>query len=223
MRVAQLSLDDLYLRRGEREQLAAAVHPLLATRGVPGTHDVELGEAVLDALGQPRCTAIPRFDKSVDDRFPDDQWDRAEGPVDLILFEGWCVGAEAQPEADLVQPINALEREQDPDARWRTHVNAALAGPYQRLFGRIDMLLMMAAPSFGVVAKWRTEQEEVLREKLVSGGHDLGSGLMNAAQIARFVQHYERITRHILDEMPCRADLVIQLDADRHMVSHRLS
>ena len=37
-----LSLDDFYLTREERFQLSRDTHPLLATRGVPGTHDTAL-------------------------------------------------------------------------------------------------------------------------------------------------------------------------------------
>src|SRR6185437_8649015 len=47
-RVAVLSLDDLYLTKAERSRLAQEVHPLLGTRGVPGTHDVALGLQILN-------------------------------------------------------------------------------------------------------------------------------------------------------------------------------
>jgi D-glycerate 3-kinase len=137
----------------------------------------------------------------------------------MILFEGWCIGAQAQSDHALALPINQLERDDDPDGRWRRYANEALAGDYQRLFARIDLLLLLAAPSFEVVARWRTEQEDALRAKLRAEGLAEGSGLMTADQIARFVQHYERITRHILDEMPGRADLVVNLDAQRRMVA----
>jgi D-glycerate 3-kinase len=217
--VAVLSLDDLYLTHAERTRLGATVHPLLATRGVPGTHDVALGERVLEGLARPGVTHLPRFDKSIDDRFPEERWEEVEGPVDMILFEGWCVGAQAQSDHALALPINRLERDDDPDGRWRRYANEALAGDYQRLFARIDLLLLLAAPSFEVVARWRTEQEDALRRKLRAEGQAEGSGLMTADQIARFVQHYERITRHILDEMPGRADLVVNLDAQRRMVA----
>ncbi|XAO70592.1 MAG: hypothetical protein AAYR33_05715 [Acetobacteraceae bacterium] len=33
------------------------------------------------------------------------------------------------------------------------------------------------------------------------------------------MQHYERLTRHIIDEMPQRADLVIHLDTARRVTS----
>lgn len=205
--VALLSIDDLYLTREERARLAAEVHPLLATRGVPGTHDVALGLTLIDRLAQPGAVALPRFDKARDTRAPEAAWPCVEGPVDVLLFEGWCVGARPQPAAMLEAPINDLERLQDPDGRWRRFVNEALAGPYQALFGRIDLLVMLAAPSFDVVLGWRLEQEHKLRAR-VGGG-------MDDAAVAAFIRHYERLTRHILAEMPGRADMLVRLDEAR--------
>ena len=98
LRTAVLAIDDLYLTLAERRRLAADVHPLFLTRGVPGTHDIALGLAVIESLGRAGETAVPRFDKASDDRRPDR--DMVAGPVDVILFEGWCVGArpQARPE-----------------------------------------------------------------------------------------------------------------------------
>lgn len=213
--VAALSLDDLYRTRAERRVLARDVHPLLATRGVPGTHDVALGEALFDHLAQPGEVAIPAFDKATDDRKPLAAWPVIHGPVDIILFEGWCVGAAPQTPGDLVRPVNGLEREQDPDGAWRRHVNDQLAGPYARLFSRLDRLILLQAPGFEVVLDWRLEQERKLRERLAREGGDAGR-VMTDAQVAAFIAHYERLTRHILAEMPARADIVIRLDAARN-------
>ena len=213
--VAILSLDDLYLPRADREALARDVHPLLRARGVPGTHDVVLGLAVLDGLATAGETAIPRFDKAADDRAPAESWSRIEGPVDVVLFEGWCVGARPEPVEALRQPVNALEREQDPDGVWRGYVNAALAGPYRALFARIDLLIQFTAPDFATVLAWRQEQERKLRDRLEAAGQDGSGRAMSEAEVAVFVQHYERLTRHIAREMPARADLVVSLDADR--------
>ncbi|MBR7618860.1 kinase [Phenylobacterium sp. 20VBR1] len=208
--VAALSLDDLYLTHAERQALAREIHPLLATRGVPGTHDVELGLAVLDGLARSDETRLPAFDKAADDRRPDGV--PASGPVDVILFEGWCVGA--VPQADVAAPINALERERDADGRWRTFVNAALAGPYQALFARIGLLVLLKAPSFEVVLAWRQEQEAKLRARLAREGGNLKRA-MTDDQVADFIAHYERLTRHILAEMPGRADVLVTLDDAR--------
>lgn len=217
LRVAALSIDDLYLTRAERAVLARDVHPLLAVRGVPGTHDVALGAAVLDALARPGEVALPSFDKAADDRRPEGAGPVVRGPVDVILFEGWCVGAGPQTTEALTSPINDLERDEDSDATWRTHANDALAGPYRRLFDRLDFLVLLQAPSFEVVLAWRQEQERKLRDRLAREGAGMGRA-MTDGEVARFIRHYERLTRHILAEMPGRADLVVALDAERRPV-----
>jgi D-glycerate 3-kinase len=214
LKVATLSLDDLYLPRADREALAREVHPLLRTRGVPGTHDVALGLAVLDGLAGEGETALPRFDKASDDRAHVDAWPVVAGPVDVVLFEGWCVGARPEPAEALAAPLNALERERDPDGVWRFYVNAALAGPYRALFARLDLLMLLTAPDFETVLAWRREQEAKLRGRLAESGQGAGAA-MSDDEVAVFVQHYERLTRHISREMPARADLVVALDADR--------
>lgn len=208
---ATLSLDDLYLTRRERAHLAATVHPLLATRGVPGTHDVALSEAVLAAVREGRTgLRLPRFDKARDDRAPEADWPVAAQPLDVLLFEGWCIAATPQAPAALAEPVNRLEAEEDPHGTWRAYANAALAGPYRELFGAIDWLVMLEAPGFAAVLGWRQEQERKLRARTGGG--------MSDQEIERFVMHYERITRHLLAELPERADVVIPLAAD-HAVS----
>lgn len=212
--VAALSIDDLYLTRAERTELARAVHPLLATRGVPGTHDPALGLAVLDALGRPGTTALPRFDKAADDRAPVADWPRETGPVDVVLLEGWCVGARPQPAAMLAAPVNALERDEDPDGVWRGFANAALAGAYAPLFARLDRLVLLTAPDFAVVRAWRGEQEARLRQRLAAEGRD-PSLAMDEPALDRFVAHYERLTRWIARDLPAVADVVVALDEQR--------
>lgn len=213
--VAVLSLDDLYLSRVERRKPARTRHPLFATRGVPGTHDVALGEQTLQALtrnGTPGAARLPRFDKATDDPFPQAAWPVRATPVDVVLFEGWCVGAQPQAAWALEPPVNALERDEDAAGVWRRTVNAELAGPYQALFGRLDALVLIQAPGFEQVIAWRSLQEAKLAARLAALG-EAGRTIV-LAEIARFIQHYERLTRHILAEMPARADAVIPLDAD---------
>lgn len=217
LKVALFSLDDLYLTHAERQALARDIHPLLATRGVPGTHDMALGLGLVQALKRAGETVLPAFDKARDDRRPRADWSRFEGPADVVLFEGWCVGARPQAPAALVAPVNDLERTRDPDGAWRGFVNAALAGSYQDLFGRIDMLVLLRAPGFEVVLDWRREQERKLRERLTRQGGDAGRAMTDDG-VAAFIAHYERLTRWVLDEMPGRADLVIGLDASRRPI-----
>jgi D-glycerate 3-kinase len=210
LRVAALSLDDLYLTRAERLQMADEVHPLFATRGVPGTHDIGLGLATIAALERGEAAPLPRFHKAADDRAPQGDWPLAPADTQVLLLEGWCLGA--RPQVDISQPVNALEADADPEAIWRGHANAALAEKYQTLFARIDLLILLAAPGWEVVAGWREQQEAELRQRG-------GPGVMNPAEVARFVQHYERLTRWILEEMPVRADLVLRLGSRRELLS----
>ncbi len=210
-----MSIDDFYLPRAARAELARSVHPLLATRGVPGTHDVELAQATIDSLAGDEPTRIPVFDKASDERLPRKAWREAAGRQRIVILEGWCAGARPQPEADLIAPINALEREEDPRGIWRGYVNAALTGAYRELFDRLSPLVLLAAPSFDVVRSWRGEQERKLRERVTRAGGD-ASRVMDDAQLLRFISHYERVTRHILAEMPARADHLISLDRQRN-------
>jgi D-glycerate 3-kinase len=209
MRAVALSLDDFYLSRDARQRLAREVHPMLAVRGPPGTHDVPLAGAVIDQLRAKGKVALPRFDKAADTRAPRGTWETVASPVDVVLLEGWCVGAVSQGEAALVEPVNDLEREEDPQGVWRAYVNNQLDGPYQFLFARLQDLILLQAPSFEVVAGWRAEQEAKLRARTGGG--------MSEAEIGRFVAHYERLTRWILAEMPARADWVVTLDAERRV------
>ena len=212
-----LSLDDLYLAPESRAILARNIHPLLAIRGVPGTHDVALGEQVLDDLVAGRPTLLPRFDKADDRPLGRDHWQPVSAAVDVVIFEGWCVGARAQAASDLIAPINDLERERDPAGVWREYVNQALAGPYARLFARIHRLVLLAAPGFEVVRGWRTEQEHALARNLEATGRT-GAHCLSDEQVAAFIQHFERLTRHTLSEMPARADLTLFIDERRSLI-----
>jgi len=211
LKVAVLSLDDLYLASEARP---VAISKLFATRGVPGTHDVALGARVFDSLKSGRPTHLPRFDKANDRPLPESEWPEITAP-DVIIFEGWCVGARPQADENLATPINDLEREDD--GAWRRAVNEALKGPYATLFSHIARLVLLAAPGFEVVQAWRMQQEHDLSRMLEKTGKT-GAKVMSDGQIAQFIQHYERLTRYILSEMPERADLTLRLDADRNLL-----
>lgn len=216
LKVGTLSLDDLYLGRTVRAGLAEQVHPLFATRGPPGTHDTAIGIATLDAVKAGRTVMLPRFDKRADEPLSSREWPSLEGPCDLLLFEGWCVGARPVPDELLALPVNDLELEDDPDGIWRHHWNTHLAGDTANLFARIDRLAYLRPPSFEVVHKWRCEQE---RGYQAQDGAQRAVAAMTDEQVARFIAHYERLTRWIMEELPGRADVTIQLDEARTPVS----
>jgi D-glycerate 3-kinase len=213
--VAHFSIDDVYLGQAARRSLAMRVHPLFATRGPPGTHDADLFNATLDSLQKAdpdSRTQIPAFDKVTDDTLPRTRWTSFRGRPNLILIDGWCLGAGTQDPRDLKRPLNSLEENEDPNLAWRSAVNDFLFSPYQQMFARLDGILYLRPPDFDIVLDWRCQQEESL----------LGRSLTNKdkERIARFIQHYERITCHMM-EGGRRADIEIQLDARRNVTEVR--
>jgi D-glycerate 3-kinase len=209
--VAVLSIDDFYLTKAERQRLSQGVHPLLATRGVPGTHDIPMLRkclATLRDLGPGERCRLPRFDKAADDRADDASWPVIEGPVAVIILEGWCVGSVAEPDQGLDTPVNTLETARDPDGRWRRYVNQRLATDYADVFGELDALVFLQAPDFEAILRWRVEQEQ----KLAAAASRNATGVMTADQVRDFIQYFERITRNNLEAVRSNADIVLELD-----------
>jgi D-glycerate 3-kinase len=216
-----LSLDDFYLTAAERTALAQSVHPLLLTRGVPGTHDMALLRHTLKQLldtQRPEPVAIPRFNKAEDDRHQRANWDDIAEPVQIILLEGWCLGALPQSSEALSQPLNQLERNEDPDARWRQYSNAVLESQFLPIYALVDQWIMLCAPAFDCVFRWRQEQERKLAASLPV---QKSSKLMDDIALQRFVQHYERITRQCLRTMPEHINHLYELDQQRKVRAYR--
>ena len=217
---ASLSLDDFYLTKDERLHLGSTVHPLLETRGVPGTHDVQLAVDCVQSLLAGKDTMITRFDKSIDDRAPEQSLQTTKGKVGLIVLEGWCLGARAENADQLIQPINTLEEQDDRDGIWRNYVNHAIQTDYQPLFDLVDTLVMLQAPSFDTVFNWRLEQEQKMIQRLSKEGKEIGSGVMSEQQILRFISYFQRVTENILSEMPGRADHLFKLGKSREITGY---
>ena len=201
-----LSLDDFYLSKTARGVLAESVHPLLATRGVPGTHETDLLEKVLNQVasgGMSKEISVPTFDKARDDRGPN-----KSAYVDKLVLEGWCLGAAAQSVQDLREPVNDLEREEDSSGEWRSWVNSQLQSRYHQLWQKVDFWIRLIPPSFTSVFEWRKKQEEQL---------DIRKR-MSDTDLKRFIQHYERLTRWQWESEKLLPGLEIHLD-ENHRVS----
>lgn len=213
---AQISIDDVYRTRAEREAMARDVHPLFVTRGPPGTHDLDLLQRLIDTLsaaGPDDETAIPDFDKRGDDRWPPDRWRRFRGRPSAILIDAWCLGATGEDEAALAEPINALEREHDRDGAWRGAINGFVAGEYADFAARFDAILFLKAPGFEVVLDWRCQQEADLL-----GVDPADLPVAERQRLAGFIQYFERVTRRMLAG-GVRADVTVQLDRNRFVHS----
>lgn len=209
-----ISLDDFYLKKQQRINLSQKVHPLLKTRGVPGTHDLKLATSTIKQLihcsKSPPCS-IPQFNKATDDQFEKEKWLNRTTPVDIILFEGWCNHAPSQSTEELKSPINNLEKYEDPDGIWRKYVNEQLNVYHQELFSLCDLLYFIKIPSFNKVYEWRGLQEKKLAQK---SPH---KETMDKTELLRFIQHYERITQQCLKSLSYHADTIIELD-DNHQI-----
>jgi D-glycerate 3-kinase len=206
---AQISIDDVYLTRAEREAMGREVHPLFVTRGPPGTHDLGLLQQLIDTLsaaGPDDETLIPDFDKRGDDRRPVADWRVFRGRPSAILIDAWCLGALPEEAAALAVPVNSLETDQDPDGGWRRAVNGFVGGPYADFVARFDAVLFLSAPSFDVVLDWRCQQEADL---LGIAPADLPPA--ERVRLAGFIQYFERITRRMLDG-GVKADVIVKLD-----------
>ena len=195
-----LSLDDFYLTKAERRDLKS-VHPMLETRGVPGTHDLDWCLQTVESFNTKQKATIPLFSKPEDDRSSERKVELAE--YDLLIFEGWCWGARPQQPAELSGDVNELESELDATGHWRAYVNERLK-EYQALF-RADLNLMLKAPDFDSILGWRWQQEQGLPK---------GSASMTFAQVSRFIQYYQRITEQLLQVDDSQFDVTIQLDRD---------
>ncbi len=214
LRVGIVALDDVYLPRAQREQLAQEEHPLWITRGVPGTHQVDLAINIIEQLsdGSANELEIPVFDKGTDDRLSSSH--SMTGPYDVVIFEGWCVGLGPCSDLDWKTPINSLEQQEDPDMRWRNRIREQLEGPYRDLFGLFDHLAVLLVPAWETVSLWRGQQEAKLRQQ--RGDH--ASHSMDEAALNRFLDHYERLTRWTIETLPTEADFIARIAEDRSVI-----
>ena len=202
------SIDDFYKTKIERAKMSKSIHPLFLTRGVPGTHDLKLLNKVMQNLKKKKfkTVLVPKFDKSSDDRFKKTKWQKIRTAPQIIILEGWCVGAIHQKKTELIKPINNIEKKYDTKLIWRNKVNNLLKKEYKKLFDKIDRLVYLKAPDFNHIFKWRLLQEQKL--KLTSKNKKI----MSKSQVKSFIMFYERITRHMMKNYSTISDLTIFLD-----------
>ncbi len=208
------SIDDFYKTKAERKKMSKNIHPLFMTRGVPGTHNVSLINKILKNLKKKnfKPVLIPKFDKSIDDRSKKSKWKRVTKPPNVIIFEGWCVGAKHQKESVLRKPLNLIERKYDINNKWRKKVNNQLKKSYKKLFRKIDKLVYLKAPSFNHIFQWRLHQEQKL--KITSKNKKI----MSKSKIREFIMFYERITRNMMKDFSKISDLTIFLDTKHRSI-----
>ena len=209
------SIDDFYKTLEERNKISSTIHPLFKTRGVPGTHDTNLIKKFFDFIKKKKFRKFeaPRFDKLIDDRLKKKYWFNIKEKPEVVILEGWCVGAKPQINLLLKKPINNLEKYEDKDLIWRRYVNQKLKTEYKKLFAMIDYFIFMKIPNFNKVFKWRLIQERKLRKR----SHKAKKIILHN-EIKRFIMFYERITLQMLKDMPKIASIVLSLN-DKHQIN----
>lgn len=215
LKTVVFSIDDFYKTYKTRKKMSQKINHLFLTRGVPGTHDTKILKNCLKNLKKNsfRKVLIPKFDKSIDDRILKNKWTKVLKKPDIVIFEGWCVGAKPQKNIDLKKPVNELEKKEDKNLIWRKKVNDELKNDYKKIFSLIDDLIFLKVPSFNHVYKWRLLQEKKLKKT------SKGKKIMNAKDIKRFIMFYERITRNMIETLSLQARVLIEIDAKHRLKS----
>ncbi len=202
------SIDNFYKTLKDRNEMSYKVHPLFKTRGVPGTHDINLIKNFFYFINKKKFKKfkLPQFDKSIDDRSKKKYWTKIKKKPDIVILEGWCVGAKPQPSSLLKKSTNILEKYEDINLTWRKYVNEKLKKEYKKLFTMIDHFIFMKIPNFDMVLKWRLLQESKLKKK----SHTKNK-IMSYNEIKRFIMFYERITLQMIKDLSKSASIVMML------------
>ena len=218
LRVFKISIDDFYKTRKERTKLSKKIHPLLMTRGVPGTHDIDLILRFFRIIKKRnfKSLSLPKFDKSIDDRFKKNQWYKIKSKPDVIIFEGWCVGAKSQKNIELKKPINSLEKMQDKSMKWRKYVNFQLAGKYKTFHDMVDCFLYLKAKNFSLLRRWRLKQEKKL---FLKSKNKKNLKIMNKNEVLNFMMTYQRITEQMFKTAKKISSIVMTLNNQHQIIN----
>ena len=216
LNVFKISIDDFYKTRKDRRKLSFIKHPLLMTRGVPGTHDIDIMLNFFKKIKYKsfKNIKIPRFNKAVDDRCSKDQWHNIKSKPDVVIFEGWCIGAKAQTNKQLKKPINSLERVHDQKMKWRTYVNSQLKKKYKILFNQLDGLLYLKAKNFHLLRSWRLKQE---RKLWIQTKNKKNLKIMSSGDVLNFMQTYQRITQQMFKDAIKSSSIIMNLNS-KHQI-----
>ena len=218
LKVFKISIDDFYKTRKERIRLSKKIHSMLLTRGVPGTHDIKMMLSFFKKVKSTKFKRLklPTFNKAIDDRFNKKHWYNLKEKPDVIIFEGWCVGAKPEKNNMLNKTINSMEKINDKKQIWRKYVNQQLRSKYKKLYSQLNCLIYLKAKNFGLLQKWRLKQEQKL---LAKSKKNTKLKIMNKDDVLSFMQTYQRITQNMFKNMPKYASIIINLNSNHQIKS----
>ena len=209
--IFKISIDDFYKTRKQRTLLSKNKHSLLMTRGVPGTHDIDIMLNFFKKIKVKnfKILKLPKFNKGVDDRCKQNLWYKIQSKPDVVILEGWCVGARSQNSKELKKPVNSLEKIHDQNFKWRQYVNYQLKTKYKKLFNQLDYILFLKVKNFSLLRRWRLKQEKKLWLK---SKNKKNLKIMNKSEVKNFMDTYQRITQQMFKDMPKYSSIVMNLN-----------
>ena len=218
LKVFRISIDDFYKTRKERINLSKKIHPMLLTRGVPGTHDINMMLNFFKNVKSKNFKRfkLPTFNKAIDDRFNKKHWYDLKDKPDVIIFEGWCVGAKSEKNNSLMKSINSMEKSRDQKKIWRRYVNQQLKTKYKKLYSQLNCLIFLKANNFKLLQKWRLKQE---RKLWLNSKKNSNLKIMNKEDVINFMQTYQRITQNMFKYMPKYASIILSLNSNHQIKS----
>ena len=206
-KVMLLSIDDYYLSKNQRLKLSKKIHPLMITRGVPGTHNITaLKDHINHFKKQHFPITTPTFNKFKDDI---SHKRKVIKNAQLLLLEGWCCGSKPISNKYLFKNINNIENVFDKNKVWRKYYNSLLQNEYKDVFSLFDKQIYIQIPSFKYVLNWRYVQEKSNASK------SNNKEIMNKADLHKFIQHYEKLTKWMMKTMPNKADIILKVDENQ--------
>lgn len=160
---ATISIDDFYLTAEGQSKLREANpgNALLEFRGNAGSHDLAFSIETLTALTKMTREGtkmkLPRYDKSAfngrGDRADPSTWPEVEGPLTVVLFEGWMLGFKPLP----VEAVKVV------DPQLET-VNKNLEAYYHAWDTYIKSWIVIKIKDPNCVFQWRLQAEIAMRE-----------------------------------------------------------
>jgi D-glycerate 3-kinase len=218
LKVFKISIDDFYKTRKERVNLSKRVHSMLLTRGVPGTHDTNMMLNFFRKVKSKKFKRLklPTFNKAIDDRYNKKYWYDLKNKPDVIIFEGWCVGAKPEKSFTLKKTINSMEKLNDKRQIWRKYVNQELKSKYKNLYSQLNCLIYLKAKNFSLLQKWRLKQE---RKLWLNRKRKLNLKIMNKDDVINFMQTYQRITQTMFKNTPKYASIILNLNINHQIKS----
>lgn len=234
-RTAVLSIDDFYLPHAKLEELKQLYpnNKLLHGRGQPGTHDMPLGTKILSQLKDSKdgtTIRLPIFDKSKFEGEGDrlDETVNVVTPIDVVIFEGWCMGFYPIPTDALEELYQAAKNGRAIASGGKApfftkhsleslqQINTIMA-KYLDWYRLIDAFVILRPQSLFDVFAWRLQAEHAMKSKGKPGMtddqvHDF---------VARYMPGYE-----IFGDGPRREDapwmgkgIILDIDKERNLIN----